>query len=161
MKLVPKRKRIVPKDNPAALQDVINNVSTNVTNITQQITQGSTNNSAAIVYVIDGGGSAITTGVKGFIGVPFNCSIVAAHLMADQTGSITIDIWKDIVANYPPTDADTITGGNEPAISGGVEDGDTALIGWTTNVSKYDILGFNVDSCATITRCTIELYVTM
>ena len=31
--------------------------------------------------------------------------------------------------------------------------------GWVTAVHKGDVLAFNVDSCATITRATLTLYI--
>ena len=61
------------------------------------------------MVVIDGGGSTITTGVKGDVNCDFAFTIVQWALLADQSGSIVIDIWKDTYANYPPTVADTIT----------------------------------------------------
>jgi hypothetical protein len=78
--------------------------------------------------------------------------------MADQTGSIKVDVWVDSYANFPPTNADTITGANEPAISSGVKDVDTTLTSWGTTLAAGAIMRFNVDSCTTIERCTIELH---
>jgi len=112
-----------------------------------------------VTFVIDGGGSAITTGEKGHLEVPFACTITQVTLLADQTGSITIDIWKDTYANFPPTDADSICGGNEPAIASGQKYQDSTLTNWTTTINDGDILAFNVDSCATITRVTVALKV--
>lgn len=115
---------------------------------------------AGLEFVIDGGGAAITTGEKGHLGVPFDCEIASVELLADQTGAIKVDIWKDIYANFPPTNADTITGGNEPEITAGNQKyQDATLTGWTTSLSKGDILAFNVDSVATVTRVTIILKV--
>jgi len=114
---------------------------------------------AALTFIIDGGGSEITTGKKGYLRVPFDCTITREALLADQTGSIKVDIWKDTYANFPPTDADTITGGNEPEISAGTKDQDATLTDWTTSLSEGDILAFNVDSIDTITRCAVILEV--
>ena len=117
--------------------------------------------SAAIVFVIDGGGDEIADGVAGFVQVPFACTITAARLLADQSGAIVVDIWKDTYANYPPTDADTITSATPPTIAAsGVKSEDTTLTSWTTAISAGDILGFNVDSCTTIERVTVSLTVT-
>ena len=48
-----------------------------------------------IAFIIDGGGALITTGVKGSVEVPFSCTIAAWTLLADVSGSIVVDIWKD------------------------------------------------------------------
>jgi hypothetical protein len=113
--------------------------------------------SASVSFVLDGGGSAISTGIKGHIEVPFDCEIVAARLFADQTGSIVVDINRDTFANYPPTGADSITGAAPPTISSSDKSEDTTLTGWTTVLSQGDILQFEVDSAATITFATLSL----
>lgn len=115
---------------------------------------------SAIEFVIDGGGSEITTGIKGDLEVPFDCVINRVTLLADQSGDIVIDIWKDTYANFPPTDADTITGGDEPTISSDTDSQDDSLGYWDTVIDAGDILRFNVDSVTTITRVTLSLKVT-
>jgi hypothetical protein len=113
-----------------------------------------------IAIVIDGGGSAITTGVKLDVEIPFACTITAARLFADQSGSIVIDVWKDSYANFPPTVADTITASAKPTLSTAAKSQDTTLTGWTTAVAAGDILRFNVDSATTVTRVTLSLTAT-
>jgi hypothetical protein len=113
---------------------------------------------AGIEFMIDGGGSVISTGIAGWLAAPFACTIKAVRLLADQSGAIKVDIWKDTYANYPPTDADSITASAVPEIAAsGVKDEDTTLTGWTTAVAKGDILYYNVDSVATIERCLVVL----
>lgn len=124
-----------------------------------EIASGSSLIEASILLVIDGGGSAITTGVKGYIEVPFDCSIQSVRMLADVSGSAVVDIWKDTYANYPPTDADSITASAVPTISASIKSEDATLTGWTTTVSKGDMLGFNVDSASTITKLTVSLLV--
>ena len=113
-----------------------------------------------ITFIIDGGGSAITTGQKGHLEIPFACTINRVTMMADQSGSIVVDIWKDTYANFPPTDADSITASAPPTISSAQKSQDSTLSGWTTSITAGDILAFNVDSCSTITRVTLSLKVT-
>lgn len=115
---------------------------------------------ASIGITIDGGGSAISTGLKGYIEVPYACTINRVTMLADQSGSAVVDIWKDTYANYPPTVADTITASAKPTISSATKSQDSTLTGWTTSVSAGDILGFNVDSASTITRLHLVLKVT-
>jgi hypothetical protein len=92
--------------------------------------------------------------------IPFACVISSWALLADVSGAIVIDIWKDTLANYPPTDADAMPGaGKEPTIAAsGTNAEDTTLTDWTTDdIAAGDVLRFNVDSCTTITRCTLTL----
>lgn len=111
----------------------------------------------SINFLIDGGGSEITTGIVGDIRIPFDCEVLSATLLSDQSGSIKVDIWKDVYGSFPPTDADTITGGNEPEISSGIKYEDTTLTSWSKSISDGDTLRFNVDSVTTIERCTLIL----
>ncbi|MDP2106506.1 MAG: hypothetical protein Q8J76_10980 [Desulfobulbaceae bacterium] len=114
-----------------------------------------------ITFIIDGGEAAITTGQKGHLEIPFACTILAWTLLADQSGSIIIDVWKDTYANFPPTVADTITGTEKPTLSAAQKNQDTALTTWATEISAGDILAFNVDSVATVQRVTLSLQVSV
>ena len=117
----------------------------------------------AVGIILDGGGSAITTGVKGFLEVPFAGTITAATLLSTDaavtSGSIVIDVWKDTYANYPPTSGDTITASARPTLTSATKSRDTTLTGWTTAISAGDILGFNVVSVSTLTRVVLSLTV--
>jgi len=111
----------------------------------------------AINFIIDGGGSTITTGIKGSIQIPFGATITSVTLLADQTGSIVIDICKDTYANYEPTNADSITSSTPPTISSSNKSTDSTLTSWTTSVTAGDILRFNVDSITTLQRVTVSI----
>ena len=114
---------------------------------------------SAVEFIIDGGGAVITTGQKGHVRLPFVGSIVSMSLVADQSGSIVIDIWKDKYANFPPTNADSITASAPPTLSSAQATLDSALAGWTKTFDYGDFLAFNVDSCSTIKRVTLTLVV--
>jgi hypothetical protein len=116
--------------------------------------------SSVITFIIDGGGSEITTGIKGDILLPFGATITKVTLLADQSGSIVIDIWKDTYANFPPTDADSITASAPPTITTATKSQDGTLSGWTTSITAGDILRFNVDSITDIQRVTLTLEIT-
>lgn len=111
----------------------------------------------AISFVIDGGGSTITTGVKGDLQIPYGCTINANTLLADQSGSIVVNVWKVAYASYPATVSNKITASAPPTISSAANSTDSTLTGWTTSISAGDTLRFNVDSVTTITRVTLIL----
>lgn len=115
----------------------------------------------AITFAMDGGGAALTTGVKADVYVPYACTITAVTMLADQTGSVVVDIWKDVYANYPPTVADSITASAKPTISAAVKSQDTTLTGWTTTIAAGDTLRFNIDSVSTLMRLNLTLTVTV
>ncbi len=112
---------------------------------------------AALEFVIDGAGAEITLGEKGHIRAPFSGTIQSVSLFADQIGSIEVDIWKTDLAGFPPTVANSVTGGHPPAITGDQDSEDTVLTGWERTVNEGDIFAFNVDSISTIQRVTISL----
>lgn len=114
-----------------------------------------------VTLIIDGGGVAITTGVKGFLSLPLAGTWRKWRVLsidgAATAGSIVIDVWKDTYANYPPTVADTITAAAKPTLTAAAKNEDSTLTGWTTSFSAGDILGFNVDSAATVTKIALIL----
>lgn len=108
-------------------------------------------------FVIGDGISTITTGIKGDLTVPFACTITGVTLLGDTSGSIVIDLWKDVYNQFPPTDADSITASAPPTITSTTKSTDTTLTGWTTSVTAGDIIRFNVDSVTSFTRVTIAI----
>jgi hypothetical protein len=112
---------------------------------------------ANIEIVIDGGGSIITTGVKADLEVGFSGTITKATLLADQVGSIVMDIWKDSYGNYPPTVADSITASAKPTLSSAAKSQDVTLTGWATSFNAGDTFRFNVDSASLVRRVTLSL----
>lgn len=112
----------------------------------------------AIEYVIDGGGSAIQSGVKGYLEIPYGFKIIRNTLMADVSGSIQVDVWSQTFGSFPPLAAQSITASAIPTLSSQQSKQDTTLTGWTTSIPAGNILAFNVVSNATsITRCTLSL----
>lgn len=111
----------------------------------------------SVGITIDGGGSAITSGTKGYVSVPFAGTITKAIAMADVSGSIECRFWRTNSADgsFPPTAAGAI-GTN--SLSTDIYNVDSTLTGWTTAISAGDVIGFNIPGNATsITRCTIQL----
>lgn len=113
----------------------------------------------SINLVIDGGGVALTTGVKLDVVVPFSCTILQVTTLADVSGSVVLDLWRDQYSAYPPTIADTITASAKPTLSSAIKAQDSTLTGWTTAITAGDTLRVNVDSATTVTRVTLNLKV--
>lgn len=140
-----------------------NITATNLNGNTSQYLRGDGNwtvpaSPGTINFVLDGGGSALTTGVKLDLGPwDFDLTLSAVTMLADQTGSLVLDFWVDTYANYPPTVADTITASAKPTISSAVKSQDTTLTGWTTPIAAGKTLRVNIDSITTLTRCGVAL----
>ncbi len=110
-----------------------------------------------INLTIDGAGSTITTGIKARVTVPFPCTLSAATMLADQTGSIVIDVWKAAYGSYPPSVANTIVASAPLTISSANKSQDLTLAGWTKSVSAYDTFIFNVNSATSITQVNVVM----
>ena len=107
--------------------------------------------------VIGDGSSTILTGIHEDIYFTFPFTITEVTLLAKESGSIVIDLWKDTYANFPPTVADTITASAKPTLSSAQKSQDSTLTGWTTSVSAGNTIRINVDSCTTITQVTMTI----
>jgi len=114
----------------------------------------------SFVFSLDGGGSAISTGAKGWVQIPYAGTITGHEFTCDQSGSIVLDLWKDTYTNFPPTVADTITAAAKPTLSATQKQQDSTLTGWTTSITAKDYIRLNVDSAATVTYCVLTVYVT-
>lgn len=107
-----------------------------------------------INFIIDGGGSTITTGIKGHVIVDFDCEILEWAVVADQSGSIVVDVNRSTFANYPTTAS--IAGTELPTISTSTKGEDRILTSWS-DINTGDVLEFEVDSITTCERVTIAL----
>ena len=117
---------------------------------------GITGKPASALNIILGDGlSEIVTGVKGVVEIPYACQITAVRLAGDAVGSIVVDIWKDVFANFPPTA--TIVASAKPTLASVQASEDTTLTGWTTSVAAGDWLAFNVESASTLKQVTLSL----
>ena len=152
----------------AALLDVGTTAGTVAAGDDSRMTNARTPSAAYLVdaleFVIDGGGSALTTGIKGFLEVPYACTITQASLLADQSGSVVVDVFRSTYSAFaPPThpgSGDKLTASAPPTISSATKSQDATLTGWTTSLAAGDVLAFNVNSATTVTRVTCSLEVT-
>jgi hypothetical protein len=101
----------------------------------------------------------ISTGIKLDFFFDYDCIIQRYTILADQSTTTTVDLWVDTFANYPPTDADSITAAAPIALSTADKAQDATLTGWTTAISRGDTLRINVDANDNALRLTIALEV--
>jgi hypothetical protein len=116
----------------------------------------------ALQFTIDGGGSAITTGIypECDICLPANLTITDWAMVCNPSGSITIDIWHDSHTNYPPTNADSITSSAPVLITTNVKNTTNSRSGWTNDLLATNYLRVNVDSVTSVERVTLTLFCT-
>jgi hypothetical protein len=108
---------------------------------------------------VDGAGSVITTGQKGYAIIPYDGTITGWSVISDQIGNCVLDVWKTSGGTIP-TLLDTITGTEKPTLSSQQINSNLSLTSWTTSVTLGDVVSFNVDSASTITRVNLSIYIT-
>lgn len=111
--------------------------------------------------VIDGGGSDITTGIKGDVVIPYDMTITSWTLLGDQDGDIVISLWKSTYEAFPPNLTGSITGNQKPTLDSTDKTQSTTLTEWNATITAGDIIRFNVDSCSDITRATLTIHGTI
>ena len=101
---------------------------------------------------INGSGNVPATGSKGFITIPFACTVQNWYLACDASGDVVIDLkvsGTSIVGG----------GGNKPTLTG-AQSGNAAVVSWTDDTMAAGvIIEFNLDSIATITHVNLVLKV--
>jgi len=112
------------------------------------------------------GGSVLTTGVKDFAVVPYNCQIISDGTFAwkvgiDPSGSISWDLWYS--TGWPPTSANRISGtvgSQNPRVTSSVSNGSASLTGWTTTLAKGGFIFASIaGSPATATRALLGIHI--
>ncbi|KKL50615.1 hypothetical protein LCGC14_2303700, partial [marine sediment metagenome] len=158
----------LPDDSGLAVSDVSDAITKKHTqNTDTKLDNGGANEVSAsnlktkqVIFSLDGAGTALATGEKSWVRVPFSGTIVGWELTADQAGDIVIDIWKDVLGNFPPTVADTIVDGSgavKPTLSSAQTNSDSSLTGWSATITAGDYLKFNIDSATTVTKIVLIL----
>jgi hypothetical protein len=109
-----------------------------------------------ITFGVDGGGSVITTGTKDYLPkIPYAGTIVSWRLIAKESGSVVLDVWKTNAA--VPTNSNTITASAKPTLSSAQLADSSTLTAWTTSVAVGDVFGFEVESATTVTKVVLVL----
>jgi len=105
---------------------------------------------------VDGAGSVITSGIKGYAVMPYNATITGWDIIGDVSGSCSVDIWKNTTV---PTSANTITGSEIPTLTNQQINSDNNLTTWSTGILINDIIAFNVISASTVSRINLIIKV--
>lgn len=102
-----------------------------------------------ISITIGDGATPVVVGTTGYSApLPFSGDItgwtISEISSPPLSSTISVDIWKDSVINYPPTAADKISGTEPPALTASKVAVDSTLTTWTTPIAVNDCLGFTV-----------------
>ena len=109
-------------------------------------------NIRSVSVFFDGGGTALSGTLSRCSQVNYAGTIEKVTILADQSGSATIDVRTVAYASYTgPGSASTITASDTPALSSAVKSQDSTLTGWTTSLTANTVVCFVLSSPSTVT----------
>ena len=111
----------------------------------------------AVGATFDGGGGVIAEGSFCDVVVPYGFVVDRVAVVGGGVGNISVDIQVVEIGDFPPSVADSITGGSNPGLSASDTYVDTDLTGWTKVISPGDVVRFVVVGPATVAKCNIVL----
>lgn len=118
----------------------------------------------SISIPFNNGSSALVAGDFIDIVAEYACTINQVTLVADQSGSVVIDLRKCTYAQFDdsthPVSGDSICASALPTLSSAVKAKDSTLTGWTTSLAAGDIIRAYIVSATTLTKVTMSLKVT-
>ena len=118
---------------------------------------------------VDGSGGTVTVGLKGYIKVPYACTITGWTVIsttATPNQAIQFDIWRNAGALPTSAAANSLigAGGTKPQLSaipaGQQLRNSVNLNNWSTSLAAGDYLAFRVDSAAIVSWAILQINVT-
>lgn len=112
-----------------------------------------------VTFVVDGSGSALSTGTKAYVKIPYGGTLQGWSLIGSPSGSITCDIYRATNTNGLPSASIVGGSGTKPALSTAVENSSTSFTSWTsTTLNANDNLAVNLSGITSTTYVCLTLY---
>jgi hypothetical protein len=113
----------------------------------------------AITLACDGSGSALTTGTKNPIKIPYGGTLTGWLLEGTPSGSVTVDIFRSADGGGLPVTSIIGGSGTKPALSSATENSSTSFTSWTSTVlTAKDNLAMSLSGVSTTTYAALTLY---
>ena len=107
------------------------------------------------------GANVVALGTKQFLVVPFDHTVDGWALVTDSpSGSFSVELWRDVLANFPPASGDNITASAPPSVSASDHAQSSTLTGWSVNGLAGDVYVPNVTVSSSVKRWSLTLYIT-
>lgn len=104
--------------------------------------------------------TSVAANTKRYVSVPRSLQINGWTILADVSGSLVVDIYSDLFANYPPNNTKSICASAKPTLSSSSKAKDSTLTGWTATIPDDSALIVNVDSVTAVGAFELALYCT-
>lgn len=112
-----------------------------------------------IGYVIDGGGTTVSTGIKGQLDIPVPMTVTGWVITADQSGSAVVDVNAGSYASFPTLAS--ITASDKPTLSSAQKNENLTATTWAGSLAAGTQLQFSVTSATTVQRLNVNLIVSI
>lgn len=117
-----------------------------------------------VSYTMDNGGTVLQSGVQGHLLLPFGCSVNQWSLLADISGSLSVDVRRVSYTNWIGTTGVTSTASivtaDKPTITAAHKGTNNTVTTWS-GLAANDALIFHIDTTPTnITRANLTLFIT-
>jgi len=102
--------------------------------------------------------SMLVTGIQGDITLPFAIKLNSWQLLAGTTGIMTVDLWINNYANFPPISANAMhSGATGPWLSNAIKNTGTTT-GWGSPTgAQGDIIRVNIEGVTGISMASLSL----
>ena len=105
--------------------------------------------------VINGNGAVPSTGVKGFITIPYNLTVTSWNIFSNTTGSAVVDVIRSTYSNFGS--GTSIAGSELPTLTNQAKNQNNTISTWTTTLNSGDIITFNLNSISNITMLSVSI----
>jgi hypothetical protein len=132
---------------------------------TGTLTATSTALTQTLGTTVDGSGGTVTVGLKGYIKVPYDCTITGwtvIAITATPNQAIQFDIWRKN-GSLPTVVGDSLigVGGTKPQLTAGQQLRNSINLNfWSTSLVAGDYLSFRVDSATIVSWAILQINVT-
>ena len=155
--------------NAGVMEEIIIGTGLSLDTLTGTLTAAATALNQTIGTTVDGSGGTVTVGLKGYMKVPYACTITGWTVIASTataTQAIQFDVWRK--AGSLPTSAATDSligvGGVKPQLSAATPGqqlrNSVNVTGWSTSLAAGDYLAFRVDSATIVSWAVLQINVT-
>jgi hypothetical protein len=150
------------------MEEIIIGTGLSLNTGTGTLTAAATALNQTIGTTVDGSGGTVTVGLKGYMKVPYACTITGWTVIASTataTQAIQFDVWRK--AGSLPTSAatdsliNTGAGGVKPQLTSGQQLRNSVNVAnWSTSLAAGDYLAFRVDSAQIVSWAVLQINVT-
>lgn len=113
---------------------------------------------AGIEFIIDAGGTPLVPGLKGYLEVPFACTVLSWKLVSPEVGDAVVDIYSDTYAGFG-SNTSMVGAGTKPSLTAANKNAAEPPVWDTLAVPGGNLLGFNLVSVSGLKQLSISLKV--